>query len=384
MASSFFRAERGYEIDAADGTAYVQFLTSTVRPDTQTDAQDAPIGSLWVINGGTASTTRVYQKFRDSTNDKYDWRDITSSISWLEPVLSTSTTTYANVAAAETALNAGPDVGGVTSPGGFVNGDRILLTDLTAGTEGIYLVNGTPGSGATLVLDPSNDPTDGDAVFTQQGTYADTAWMYNGTAWVQFGSGSAVEEGYIRAFIGKDATGPETPNYESPSETFSGDEPATRDPFTDATGEGTAASSMGYIITKTDNLELAIAKINQELFQNNRHLYATGVTTLADTVPTWVDGCLWMVRIIQGAKVIQWLVHATTDGTNVDYSNFAQEKIGAAITGATVVVTVAGGSLVCTVSSTAASTFMIRRMGTVGVAGVGGDTGFTGALHVLS
>lgn len=378
MASDFFRVERGFEIfDASDvQSSLVQILTGTARPDTQADAIAAPVGSLWIVNAGNSSTTRVYQKFRQSTSDLYDWRDITSSISWLEPVKVTDTSTWANIAALETELNdlgTPGNVGGVASTA-FVNGDRILVTDLTTGTEGVYIVNGTPGSGATLVLDPSNDPTDGDAVFTQEGTYADLAWLYNGTAWVQYGSGSAAEEGYIRAFIGKNGTGAEKPDYQTPSENFdspNADEDANRDPFTDA------VSANGYVVARYDNLELAIAKLNQEFFQNNRHLYATGVTTLSDTLPTWVDGAKWIVRVEQGAKVRQYEVHATTDGTNVDYTNYSLVRIGLNITGLNIAVTIAGGALVLTASSTGASTFEIRRMGTVGVPFTAGR-----ALHI--
>lgn len=363
MASDFFRVERGFEIFSAADTqsTLIQILTDTVRPDTQADAQNAPIGSIWLVNAGTASTTRIYQKFRNSTNDQYDWRDITNTVSWLEPVKAAETGTLANVAAAETLLNAGPDLGGVAAPGGWANGDRVLLTDLTSGTEGVYIVDGTPGSGATLVFDPSNDPTDGDAVFAQQGDFAEQAFIFNGTAWVTFGSGSAVEEGHIREFIGKDTTGAGTPNYATPSSGFSGDEVPNNTPFTLAT------SGNGYVVNDTDNLELAIAKLNQEVFQNNRHLYATGVTTLADTLPTNVDGCQWMVRVEQGANVRQYLTHATTDGTNVDFTNYSLQRIGSNIAGLDIEVTVSGGALILTASTNANSTFSIRRMSTVGV-----------------
>ena len=469
MAADFFRIERGFEIGQADGTTLVQILTDTAAPDTSTDAVNAPIGSLWIVNGGTVTTTRTYQKFQTTNSDKTDWRDVTQSISWREPaevcsadlILPTATPTntitvdsvvisdggrvlfyslegydtfdvtpatlgsYVTLAGANTydfdvtidggalqqlsitlaggetytqiaALMSAQVAGGhaeyndtlsafVVYSNNTTSTSVVLLAAGTAGSGGGDLfaalatadsktiAHGTPVAGpgsnifvydqaaGTFYADPGNAATDGDAVFIQQGTCGDASYFFNGTSWVQFGTGSALEEGYIRDFIGKDAAGVETPDYASPTTTASGDEAPNHTPFTDAT------SANGYVVNSTDNLELAIAKLNQEFFQNNRHLYATAVTSLADTLPTWVDGVKWMARIEQGTDVLAAEIHATTDGTNVDYTVFSKLKLGTSITGADFTVTVVGGQLILTVSSTANSTFEIRRMGTVGV-----------------
>jgi hypothetical protein len=374
MAADFFRVERGYEINETDGDTLVQIITDTAAPNAQADAVAAPVGTLWIINAGTAGTTRVYQKWQDVENTYIDWREINTTASWREPARVRDDTLYANSAAFP--------VGGTIDAVALADGDRVLFSNVTASAdENIWIWY----AATTTWFQESNSETDGDMVVIQEGTSAGNQYLYDGTNWVAFGGGSSAEEGFIRAFIGKDAAGAEKPNYESPSEGFTNDEAADRDPFTDATGVGTAAASMGYVAYKFDNLELAVAKLNQEMFQNNRHLYAAAVTSLVDTVPAYVDGCIWIVRILQGANAIQWVVHGfTQDGTNVDYNKSSQLKLGVSITGADAVVTVAGSALVLTVSSTAASTIMIRRLGTLGVGGAGAVTGFTGALHVYS
>lgn len=376
MAADFFRVERGYEIDTANGTTLVQVITDTAAPDVQADAMAAPVGTLWIVNGGTAATTRVYQKWQDVNDTYIDWREINTTASWREPARVRDNTLYANSAAFP--------VTGTIDAVALADGDRVLFSNVTASAdENVWIWY----AATTTWYEESNSESYGDAIFIQEGTSANMAFYYSSATnnWTEFGSGTAQEEGYIRAFIGKDAAGPETPNYESPSEAFSGDEPADRDPFTDATGQGTAAASNGYIAWKTDNLELAIAKINQELFQNNRHLYVASATSLVDTLPTWVTGCSWIVRIRSGANAIEWIVHGfTRDGTDVDYNKSSQLKIGASISGADAVVTVSGGGLVLTVSTTAVSEKEIRRLGTVGTAGAGSASATIGALHVYS
>ncbi|TFH11196.1 MAG: hypothetical protein E4H14_01190, partial [Candidatus Thorarchaeota archaeon] len=334
MVADFFRVERGYEINDTDGSTLVQILTDTAAPDTQADAIAAPVGSLWIINAGTATTTKVYQRFQDVNDDQTDWRDITDDTSWREPAVvcdgsfylptSTPTTTIivdgevisdgqrvlfydlagydtfdvtpatlgtfaSGIAAATYDFDVTIDGGGlqtlsvILAGGETYNAIAALMAAAVAGGSAAYddtqsafavfsdnktdtgsaatLAAGTAGSGGgdlfaalaladtktftpgaavpgpgsnvyvydqpsgTFYSDPSNGATSGDAVYIQLGTCANQLYFYDGTIWISTAGGTAAEEGFIRAFIGKDSSGPETPDYETPTESGGADEP---------------------------------------------------------------------------------------------------------------------------------------------------------------
>ncbi len=495
MAADFFRINRGLEIfsDTDFQTSLIQILTDTVGPDTQADAIAAPVGSLWVINAGNATTTKIYQRFQDVNDDLTDWRDISDDSSWREPaqvcdssfflpvgtpastivvdgevvadggrvlflalagydtfdVTPATIGTFASAIGAATydfdanidgvgnqalsivltggetynaiaALMSAVVVGGSAQYDDTLSAFAVISDNLTDTGSTVVLAAGTAGSGGgdlfaalaaadtktftagtavpgpgsnvyvydqpsgTFFTDPANGATSGDAVYVQTGTCADALYFYNGTIWISTVGGTAAEEGFIRDFIGKDGTGPETPDYSTPTESQSGDEPSDRDPFTDATGKGTAAASMGYVAYDNDNLELAIAKLNNEMFQNNRHLYATAVQVLADIMPAYVNCAKWVVYVADAGRFRAYDVFAVNDGaTGVDFTTSNSLSLGSgAITGLTIDVTAAAGAFTLTVTTSENVTIEIRRYATLGSAGVGGVTGFVGALHV--
>ena len=186
-----------------------------------------------------------------------------ANISWREPVLVKDSTAYASLAAAETAVNTGT-IDGVT----VSEGDRILFDNISGSNKNVYIVTGTPGAGATLTED-TNTATEGDTLYVQDGTSAGQQWTYNGTAWVLSNQSSVDELGFIRAFIGKDAAGSETPSYSSTNYATGSLETAIgaidAQVGTNTTNIGTNTTSISNLQTEVDNIETAMgAAINND------------------------------------------------------------------------------------------------------------------------
>lgn len=267
----YFDVERGFRIDTA-----ATFTTGTGDP-----TADEPVGSVYLEDDGT-----FWQKVAAGAGTA-NWRRMATEVyvdnaidgrSWREPARAHDDDLYANVAAAETNLNGANDFDGVT----LVEGDRVLLSNLTAGNENVYIVTGTPGAGATLVED-SNLATDGDALWVQEGTaYADTTWAYNGTAWVQFGAGDQTELAFIRAFIGKGAAGAETPAY----------------------------SSNNYI-SDGDSLETSIGDLDTQLLATQTQVDNAYTASMADgvTAITTLDSVL-----VDDVAAAHWRIYAQGSG----------------------------------------------------------------------
>jgi hypothetical protein len=180
----------------------------------------APIGTVYMRTDTETNGLQFYWKYRTSQNSFGDWHQsvsiehlssIVNGISWREPANVLDSTTYADITAAETALNTNGTVDGIT-----INpGDRILYTDLTTGNDNVYIVGGTAPNNLTLTED-TNAVSDGDTVLIKEGTEAEAQWTFDGTTWVQTGgSTNANELAHIRDFIGKNGTGAENPAYSS-------------------------------------------------------------------------------------------------------------------------------------------------------------------------
>lgn len=226
MALDFFRITRGLDIQTDDLTSNVNILFGTDAPGGDSGEQDsAPVGSLYLRTSPGSDGLVTYVKNASgsgtdkwATNTTKEYVDaLVQGLSWREPVRAHASSNFADISAVETELNdtATPgSLGGVDSDQ-FVDGDRILVSDLDTGNENVYIVDGTPGSGATLVED-DNSASDGDALLVQEGTDAETQWVYDGTSWIlMFAAGQTAEFGNIRDFIGKDASGTELPDYPS-------------------------------------------------------------------------------------------------------------------------------------------------------------------------
>ncbi|HAT48862.1 MAG: hypothetical protein HQL07_03890 [Nitrospirae bacterium] len=205
---SLFEARGGISIGGA------HFISGTGAPGgTGGFPDDAVKGSIYLdeTNGqmylkktvGTGTDKWIRMQNKD------DMDGAVLGLSWRAPAKVRDSGAYADLAAAEAAVNTGT-IDGVT----VAANDRILFDDITGLAKNVFIVTGTPGSGATLVED-GNIASKGDALYVQEGTDAGKQYAYNGTDWVQQGTASQTELGFIQGFIGKSANGSETPDYAS-------------------------------------------------------------------------------------------------------------------------------------------------------------------------
>ena len=266
MAEQLFSVGLGYEVqDDATGIIQTQYFPVDGLPgDAGLNAEqlalsdNAPIGSKSVdtltgfeyrkktLGAGTTTWTKIA-----------DADDIAASggtESWRDPAIVKEDTLYANLAAAEVALNTGSLDGVVVNAG-----DRILLTNTTGSNKNVYIVTGTPGAGATLVED-SNLATHNDALIIDDGTFSGIEYHYNSVSdtWVNSGQNGLDEDGFQNSFMGKSGTGSELPTYTSTN-----------------------------IVANNDNLEVAIGKLDTAVDTN-----ATDISTLqtsATNLQTEID-----------------------------------------------------------------------------------------------
>ncbi|MBF0116455.1 MAG: hypothetical protein HQM04_15615 [Magnetococcales bacterium] len=208
MGLSLFQVKKGINIDGLS-----QVLPGSGVPGAAGDTALAPKGSVYL---DSANGQMYVKKTAGSGTDKWvriqdkgDMDAALQGISWREPAKLHVTTSYADLAAATTAMNTGTLDGTAV-----VANDRILFDNITGVNKNVFVVTGTPGSGATLVED-TNTATKGDAIYVQSGTDAGKQFSYNGTIWVQQGAASSTEIGFLQAFVGKSADGNETPDYSS-------------------------------------------------------------------------------------------------------------------------------------------------------------------------
>lgn len=206
MSQGLLRAENGFSDEVTS------VLSGSGAPGGDASFQDAaPVGSIYK----RTSNGDLYIKDTAGTGtDKWEIlatqtfaTQIGGGASWREIVLLRDNTLYASVSAAQTAANVGDTLDGVT----IAATDRILLSNLTAGNENVYIVSGS--TGAWTFTEDTNAATSGDRVSITNGTDAGKVFYYDGTTWVFTNQSSTQEEGFIRTYVGKTAAGSETPTY---------------------------------------------------------------------------------------------------------------------------------------------------------------------------
>ena len=406
MSLDLFRVIKGLDIQLDDLSKNANVLIGDGAPGGTTETNAAPIGSIWLRTDAETDGLNLYWKWKSSGNDASDWKQgtdkgyvdaVAQGLSWREPVLVLDGTTYANVAAAEAAANVADTVDGVT----IAAGDRILLTDLTTGNENVYIVSGSTGAW-TFTEDPANTATDGDALLVQSGSAAEQQWVYDGTSWVQFGGAtSAAELGFIRSFIGKTGAGAETPTYSSTDVITQGDNLETAIGDLDA-AIGTQTYTNDNVVTDGEDVTSSIDALdtalgNQTYTNDNVVTDGQTVTASIDAIDTALGDVIDQTLVITGTNVdaapaipvdtipvteateVKWIlqvrstgtpanrraleVHAMTDGTNVDHTEYAVLKLGSNIAGLTVDVDVSGGDIRLVLGATANVDYVIKRIG---------------------
>jgi hypothetical protein len=224
MALDLFRVLSGLDITNEGFTSNANILQGTGAPGTRTIENDAPVGSVYMRTdvNATSGETELQFYWKHTSGSGTDKWAISASktyvdamqqgLSWREPVR-VMVDTSATKASIESDLNNDLGLDGVL----LSAGDRVLLRNVTTGTKNVYIVTGTPGSGATLVED-ANSLTDGDALLVLEGSHSDEQWMWDAgsSSWIQFGGATSSSElAFIRTFIGKSSSGSETPDYAS-------------------------------------------------------------------------------------------------------------------------------------------------------------------------
>lgn len=172
MTLEFTGIERGVELDNA------AVVLPLIGAPGGGDSDVVGVGSIGLSDNGN-----IYRKALAGTGaDKWQVLESGTMTVWLEPALVKDDTSYASLAAAETAMNLGT-VDGVA----VAEGDRILYTNITGENQNVYIITGTVGAGATLVEDGT--PTLNDVIRIDDGTSALRGFYYNGTTWIDLNSG---------------------------------------------------------------------------------------------------------------------------------------------------------------------------------------------------
>lgn len=213
MSLDLFQVYGGLGISNPELTSSISILQGIGAP-AGPEADAASSGSIWSdTTSEIIDKKNIWWKWKDGTGlDKWVQaasteyvNAVTAGISWREAavVLNTSITATANLPAGPA-----PVVDGVT----IADGGRVLFAGLTdGGGPNVYLWDATN----SVWVEDTNNETDGDALFIQEGAAAEQQWVYDGTSWFQFGGSSNQEIVDIRNFVGKDTAGAGYPNYVS-------------------------------------------------------------------------------------------------------------------------------------------------------------------------
>lgn len=282
-----------------------------------TPTGDAVIGSEYT----DLASGILYQK-TVSTNSPSDWgstmtaAEVNAAIlaallgdSYLDPVLVKDGTLYADVTAAQTAANVGDTVDGVT----ISAGDDILLSNLTAGVEGPYVVSGSTGAWTfTLRADADPNPSIGDSLIVTDGTDAGT-WQYfnNASEWVEAPAslaGVLTEQANIRAFIGKTGSGVELPTFTAGKQIAAPTTTNLEQAIDELNIYLGADVTTDSIITNTNDVKANLEALSAAIQSGS----VTEYTALNVTATTIVDSVL-----VDDVGKIEWEVYAQ-DVTNTD------------------------------------------------------------------
>lgn len=417
MSLDLFRLAGGIDIqnDALTSSAYI--LQGSGIPGGDSGFQDAaPIGSLYLRTDSSGTGLQPYYKYTTANNTSADWSVIASKqyvddaiigLSWREPARVRSTV--------DTLPTATPGDPITVDSLSITNGQRVLFSNLTANPN-VYIYSQSTG---TFVQD-QNLATAGDALFITEGTSVGNRWTYNGTAWVLFGAQTDVSEiTYIDTFIGKSSVGAITPSYTS-QYLFSNTASllTSFNTLETALGVGTITntgadypirSSLAFVGTNgasgTTTITAALDALNTAIGDRNYtvgtnypiladgQVVTTSIEALNVAVHDVVVGTLAITGSISStpgtlqtvdtvplalATEVKWLVqiretatpgnlrgsevHAITDGTNVDYTRYAEITLGAGVAGFGLSVSISGTDIILQLKATANYDYSVKRI----------------------
>lgn len=367
--SDFFRIYRGLELDDV-----VQFLTGTGAPGTTSDTDAALTGSYYTNQANGDLWTKVANgsgtdKWRLQATQQYVQTMLATGVSWREPARVADT--------ASTTVPVGTPSNPITVDGiSITNGQRVLFTAISgAGGPNVYIYDQATG---TFVEDVNNE-TDGDTVFIQEGTSADSTWQFNGAAWNTITTGTAnAELGYIRDYIGKPSAGAIYPDYTSTNVITDNDRHTTAISKLDAEagyvntflGKTAGNSTPNYanenFISDGDSVVTAIGKLDQALADTTLQTSATNVTSVTTIDAVTANVSEWDIFIKEVAtptRIWAGKVFAAHNGSAVDFTTFAVLKLNGNISGLSVTVTLTSGdTLNLRVTSTSAVDVDAKRL----------------------
>lgn len=300
MALDFFRVIKGIEIENDALTSRVNVLQGTGAPGGDAGEQDAaPRGSVFLRTDVATGGMQFYWK-SGTANTTADWeigasKDYVDAViggtSWRAPARVMDDTLYAD----DSAFPVGGVIDGVT----LNDQDRVLFSNVTLNPENnIWIWNsGT----STWAEDPLNPENDGDAVYVQEGTFAESVMFYTGTDWVKYAdSTSYAELAYLRSFVGKNAVGSEMPTYSSTNVVANSDslETAigkldTEDGYQNAfmgkaVGNEMPTYSSTEVVTQNGSLEAAVGELDAAMGTGN--ITNTGGNYALASDMTWNAG----------------------------------------------------------------------------------------------
>jgi hypothetical protein len=243
------------------------------------------IGSIGLSDNGKA----YGKKIAGAGANKWELLGGIDQISWREPVLVKDNTVYANLAAAELVINTNPfEIDGVV----VGDTDAILFTAIAGESKNVFIVNGTPGAGATLV-ESVNAASINDVVKIDDGTDTEKAFYFDGASWIDPDAAVLVELANIRAFVGKPTAGAVLPLY---------------------TDE--------RVVSDSDSLNTAVDKLDGVSNVHNQFLGVVGgVTQIADSV------------LVDDLRSVTWevtVVDTTNGNVSVDIIMGGHDGLGGA------------------------------------------------------
>jgi hypothetical protein len=373
MALDLFRVIQGVNVETSSGSSNASLLVGSGAPGGDASYQDAAsIGSIYLRTdaNNTASNLQVYFKYA-TNNNAADWKlaadkayvdAAIQGLSWRPPVVVLDATSYAS----STNFPTGGVIDGVT----LTNGSRVLFTNVTAsGQSNVWVWNGSTWT------EDTHAAANGDAIYVESGSNAETQWVYNGTTWVLFVSVSGNQEfGYIRSYIGKPSAGSVNPTYSSVTNiTQSTNLTSAIGQLDAAIGSRTAYTQQNYVTdgqtvaASINSLDVEVGTLAaQELVTTASNVTATSLTTIDTLALTVASEAEWMIQVretatpanIRGIKVM-----AINDGSaNVDYNQFSILKLGASVAGFGASVSISGGNMVLQITATNNVDYVVKRI----------------------